>query len=58
MTGKKRWGCQVDKKTADFRKNDIYFEPSEAFDLVHISFMVTDEEMNRLTKWVKTNPFK
>lgn len=62
MTGKKRWGCQVDKKTAEiykqyFRENDIYFEPSEAYDLVHISFMVTDEEMDKLTKWVKTNPF-
>lgn len=43
MIGKKRWGCQVDKKTAEiykqyFRENDIYFEPSEAYDLVHISF--------------------
>ena len=62
MTGKKRWGCQVDKKTAEiykqyFRENDIYFEPSEAYDLVHISFMVTDEEMKALDKWIKTKLF-
>lgn len=62
MIGKKRWGCQVDKKTAEkykqyFRENDIYFEPSEAYDLVHISFMVTDEEMEALDEWLKTNPF-
>lgn len=55
MNDKKRWGCQVDKKTAEIykqylRENDIYFEPSEVYDLVHISFMVTDEEMNKLTK--------
>ena len=63
MTNRQRWSCQVDKNTAEkykeyFRENDIYFEPSEFYDLVHISFMVTDEEMNKLTKWVKTNPFK
>ena len=62
MTGKKRWGCQVDKRTAEiykqyFKENDIYFEPSEAYDLVHISFMVTDEEMKALDEWLKTNPF-
>lgn len=63
MNDKKQWECQVNKKTAEiykryFRENDIYFEPSEAYNLVHISFMVTDDEMNKLTKWVKTNPFK
>ena len=60
---KKHWSCQVDKKTAEkykhyFKENDIYFEPSEAFDLVHISFMVTDEEMKKLDKWVRANLFK
>ena len=63
MNGKKRWSCQLDKKTAEkykqyFRENDIYFEPSEAYDLVHISFMVTDGELKELDKWIKTNPFK
>ena len=62
MIGKKRWSCQVDKRTAEkykkyFRENDIYFEPSEAYDLVHISFMITDEEMKQLDKWVKKNIF-
>lgn len=60
---KKQWGCQVDKRTAEiykqyFRENDIYFEPSEAYDLVHISFMVTDEEMKALDEWIKTKLFK
>lgn len=60
---KKQWSCQVDKKTAEkykryFRENGIYFEPSEAFGLVHISFMVTDDEMKKLDKWIKTNLFK
>lgn len=62
MIGKKRWSCQVDKQTAEkykkyFRENDIYFEPSEAYDLVHISFMITDEEMKQLDKWVGKNIF-
>ena len=62
MTGKQLWSCQVDKKTAEkykqyLRENNIYFEPSEAYDLVHISFMVTDEELKALDEWVKTELF-
>ena len=63
MSDKKRWSRQVDKPTAEkykqyFRENDIYFEPSEAYDLVHISFMVSDEEMNALDKWIKRELFE
>lgn len=52
----------MDKKTAEkykqyLRENNIYFEPSEAYDLVHISFMVTDEELKALDEWVKTKLF-
>ena len=59
---KKQWGCQVNKSTAEkykqyFRENHIYFEPSEAYNLVHISFMATDEEMKALDEWIKTKLF-
>lgn len=63
MSDKKRWSCQVDKPTAEkykqyFRENDIYFEPSEAYDLVHISFMVNDDEMKALDKWIRRELFQ
>lgn len=54
------WCCQVDKKTAEkykqyLRENDIYFEPSEAYDLVHILFDVTEEELKALQDWERRN---
>lgn len=60
---KQQWSCQVDKSTAEkykqyFRENDIYFEPSEAYDLVHISFLASDEEIKNLDKWIKRELFK
>ena len=60
MTNRERWSCQVDKKTADkykqyLRENDIYFEPSEAYDSVHISFDVTEDELKALQDWERRN---
>lgn len=60
MTKRERWSCQVDKKTADkykqyLRENDIYFEPSEAYDSVHISFDVTEDELKALQDWERRN---
>ena len=57
---RERWSCQVDKKTADkykqyLRENDIYFEPSEAYDSVHISFDVTVDELKTLQDWERRN---
>ena len=62
MSGKQQWGCQVDKRTAEkykqyFRKNDIYFEPSEAYDLVHISFWVSKEELKAMDVWLRKGMF-
>lgn len=56
------WSCQVDKSTAEkykqyFRENDIYFEPSEVYNLVHISFSATDEDLKKLDKWIKRELF-
>lgn len=58
MSERQWWSCQVDKKTGEkykqyFRDNDIYFEPSEAYDLVHIQFKVNDDELKKLDKWLK-----
>lgn len=62
-TDHKKWSCQVDKETAEkykqyFRENDIYFEPSEAYDLVNISFMITDEELKALDNWARKELLK
>lgn len=62
MNGKQQWSCQVDKQTAEkykqyFRKNDIYFEPSEAYDLVHISFWVSEEELKTMDIWIRKGMF-
>ena len=62
-TDRQKWSCQVDKETAEkykqyFRENDIYFEPSEAYDLVNISFMITDEELKALDNWVRKELLK
>ena len=53
----------MDKKTAEkykqyFRENDIYFEPSELYDLVHISFDVSEEELKTLDDWIRKELFK
>lgn len=60
---KQWWSCQVDKETAEkykryFRENDIYFEPSEAYDLIHIQFKADDDDMKALDKWIKKELFK
>lgn len=60
MTNRERWSCQVDKKTADkykqyLRENDIYFEPSEAYDSVHISSDVTEDELKASQDWERRN---
>lgn len=62
MNGKQQWSCQVDKPTAEkykqyFRKNDIYFEPSEAYNLVHISFQVSEEELKAMDNWIRRGLF-
>lgn len=63
MTNKQRWNCQVDRKTAEkykqyFRENDIYFEPSELGDLVHISFNVSEKELKTLDDWIRKALFR
>lgn len=63
MSNKQWWSCQVDKPTAEkykqyFRENDIYFEPSEAYSLVHISFEVSDEELKAMDDWIRKELFK
>lgn len=63
MNSRQRWSCQVDKHTAEkykeyFRENDIYFEPSEAYDLVHISFDVSEEELKALDDWIRKELFR
>lgn len=63
MINRQRWSCQVDKRTAEkykqyFRENDIYFEPSEVYDLVHISFDVSEEELKALDDWIRKELFK
>ena len=63
MINRQRWSCQVDKKTAEkykqyFRENDIYFEPSELYDLVHISFDVSEEELKALDNWIRRELFR
>lgn len=62
MTDKQRWSCQVDKPTAEkykqyFRENNIYFEPSEAYGLVHILFEVSEEELKALDNWIRKELF-
>lgn len=62
MNGKQQWSCQVDKRTAEkykqyFRENDIYFEPSEAYDLVHIPFWVSEEELKAMDNWIRKGMF-
>lgn len=62
MNDKQWWSCQVDKKTSEkykqyFRENDIYFEPSEAYELVNISFKVSDEELKALDDWIRKELF-
>ena len=63
MINRQRWSCQVDKRTADkykqyFRENDIYFEPSEFYDLVHISFDVSEDELKALDDWIRSELFR
>jgi hypothetical protein len=63
MNNRQRWSCQVDKHTAEeykqyFRENDIYFEPSEFYDLVHISFDVSEEELKALDCWIRKELFR
>lgn len=63
MSNRQRWSCQVDRPTAEkyksyFRENDIYFEPSEAYDLVHISFDVSEEELKALDDWIRKELFR
>lgn len=58
MNDRQRWSCQVDNKTAEkyknyFRENDICFEASECYDLVHISFNVSEEELKALDNWIR-----
>ena len=60
---KRWWSCQVDKSTAKkykqyFRENHIYFEPSEAYNLVHISFEISDEELKAMDNWIRRELFK
>lgn len=62
MTNKQWWSCQLDKPTAEkynqyFRENDIYFEPSEAYNLVHISFQISEEELKAMDNWVRKELF-
>lgn len=52
----------MDKQTAEkykqyFRENDIYFEPSEAYNLVHISFQVSEEELKAMDNWIRKELF-
>lgn len=63
MINRQRWSCQVDKKTAEkykdyFRKNDIYFEPSEVYNLVNISFDVSEKELKALDDWIRKELFR
>lgn len=63
MNSRQRWSCQVDKHTAKkykayFKENDIYFEPSEFYDLVHISFDVSEEELKSLDDWIRKELFR
>lgn len=63
MNSRQRWSCQVNKHTAEkykeyFRENDIYFEPSGAYDLVHISFNVSEEELKALDDWIRKELFR
>ena len=63
MSNRQQWSCQVDKPTAEkykdyFRKNDIYFEPSEAYELVHISFEVSEKELKALDDWIRKELFR
>lgn len=62
MTSKQWWSCQVNKQAAEkykqyFRENDIYFEPSEAYNLVHISFQVSEEELKAMDNWIRKELF-
>lgn len=55
---RQQWNCQVDKPTAEkykqyFRDHGIYFEPSEVYSMVYISFYVNDEELKNLEKWIE-----
>lgn len=63
MEDKQWWSVQVDKQTGEkykqyFRENDIYFEPSEAYDLVHISFKVSEKELKELDNWIRKVLFR
>ena len=58
MTKRERWHAYVDKQTGEkykqyLREHDIYFEPSEAYDSVYISFDVTEDELKALEDWIK-----
>lgn len=55
MTDKQWWNCQVDRPTAEKYKQ--YFEPSEAYDLVHISFWVSEEELKAMDNWIRKELF-
>ena len=56
---KRDWcNCRVDAKVAEkckeyFRDNDIYFEPSEAYGLVHFEFRASEEEFDGLNAVIK-----
>lgn len=58
MTERKWWNCEVDKDAAEkykryFREHGIYFEPSECYNLIHIEFKISDDELKELDKWIK-----
>ena len=58
MTERKWWSCQVDRETAEkykayFRENDIYFEPSEADYMVHLSCEMNEEEYELAEQFLK-----
>ena len=53
---RQQWSCQVDKQTAEkykqyFREHGIYFEPSECFDQVYISFWLSEEALGGFKDW-------
>lgn len=58
MIDTKWYGFEMNKRKAEiFReyliKNDIYYEPSEAYNIIHFECKMTEKELRDTEQWFK-----
>ena len=58
-TSKKYYSADFDTKTAEalkvfLKQNNIYFEPSACYDLVHLEVLASPEEIKKVNEFLDT----